>query len=130
MRTLISLVVLIALAAPARADGTKPDIYGAASKVKPADDEAKKRGLVGSLFVEAPKDAKYAYDKAAVRFTDKTKFQKQNGKLVEDAKLEDIKEGTMISIWFTGPVAESYQVQAIAGKVLIFPAADGKRKAE
>ena len=91
------------------------------SKVKAADAEAKKQGVVGSLFVEAPKDAKYPYDKASVRITDKTKFQKQNGKLVEDAKFEDIKEGTMISIWFTGPVAESYPVQAIAGKVQFVP---------
>ena len=82
---------------------------------------AKKQGILGSMFVEAPKDAKYAYDKAVVRMTTKTKFQKQNGKLVEDAKFEDIKNGMKVSIWFTGPVAESDPVQATAGTVLIFP---------
>jgi Protein of unknown function (DUF3221) len=121
MRLLTSLVLLGLLTSFARAQGTKPDIYGTASKVKASDDDAKKHGILGSMFVEAPTDAKYAYGKAFVRMTTKTKFQKQNGKLVEDAKFEDIKNGMKLSIWFDGPVAESDPVQATAGTVLIFP---------
>jgi hypothetical protein len=126
MRAAICVTALGLLTSVARADGTKPDIYGAATKVKASDNMARKQGILGSMYVEAPKDARYAYDKAAVRITAKTKFQKQNGKLVEDAKFDDIKDGMMVSIWFTGPVAESYPVQATAGKVLIFPTAEKK----
>jgi len=121
MRAAIGLIVLMSLTSIARADGTKPDIYGVASKVKSADDAAKKRGILGSMFVEAPKDAKYAYDKAAVRITAKTKLQKQNGKVVEDATIADIKEGTRLSAWFDSGVDNSKPVQATAVRVLIFP---------
>jgi hypothetical protein len=102
------------------AQGTKPDIYGSASKVKAADD-GNKKGIVGSMLVVKPKDANYAYDKAVVYITVKTRIQKQNGKLVEEAKFQDIREGMRVSVWFDAGVDDSDPVQATAVKVLIFP---------
>ena len=66
----------------------------------------------------------YDYDKASIRITDKTKIQIQDGKLVKDGKFEDLMKGGKVSVWFSGPVAESYPVQAMAGKILIFPSAE------
>lgn len=116
MRACMLVGLLIATTASLSAQETKPDIHGPADKVKVAAD-----GKGGSLYLEAPKDAKFAYDKAMIRINEKTKIQKMNGKLVEEAKLDEIKNGVKISVWFSGPVAESYPVQATAGKILIFP---------
>lgn len=122
MRFKLSLILVLALTIRVNAQETKPDIHGPADKVTAANDAAKKNGILGSMLIEAPKEAKFAYDKAFVRVNNRTKIQKMNGKLVEDAKFEEIKNGVKISVWFTGPVAESYPVQATAGKILIFPA--------
>jgi hypothetical protein len=127
MRLLASLTLIVASTANLWAQGTKPDIYGKADKLKPATEEAKKNGAVGSLFIEAPKDAKYNYDKAMVRITAKSNIRKMNGKIEEEAKFEDIKKGGMVSVWFTGNVAQSYPVQVTALKILIFPTADEKK---
>lgn len=122
MRFMLSLMLVLALTIRVNAQETKPDIHGPADKVTAANADAKKIGIIGSIFVEAPKDAKLAYDKASIRVLAQTKIQKMNGKLVEDAKFDEIKNGVKVSVWFTGPVAESYPVQATAGRILIFPA--------
>lgn len=122
MRILLSLMLFGALTIRGNAQDTKPDISGPADKVKVAAD-----GKGGSIYVETAKDAKFTYDKAMIRINDKTRIQKMNGKLVEDAKFAEIKNGVKISVWFTGPVAESYPVQATAGRIIIFPAKDGKK---
>jgi Protein of unknown function (DUF3221) len=124
MRFVSSLLLVVVLAIRVEAQETKPDIHGSADKVTAANDAAKKNGILGSVYVEAvrDRDVRPVYDKAFVRVNNKTKIQKMNGKLVEDAKFEEIKNGVKLSVWFTGPVAESYPMQATAGKILIFPA--------
>lgn len=97
------------------ADEKKPDIQGTSSKIR-ANDAA---GKTGSMLVEAPKGAKFAFDKAMIRVDAKTKIEKANGDKFEEAKFTDIKEGTKVSVWITGPVAESYPVQATAGRIVI-----------
>jgi hypothetical protein len=126
MRTLLTLALFAALTPALRADETKPSIFGTPDKIRPADADGKKSAHLGSFLVETPKNAQYDYDKAVVRVTDKTKLRKMNGKLEEDATFADIKKGCTVSVWFVGPVSESFPVQARAGKVLIFPAADAK----
>jgi uncharacterized protein DUF3221 len=121
MRLPITLMLLLALTIRADAQDKPPHIHGLADKVKASAD-----GKGGSIYVEAPKGAKFAYDKAMVRVNDKTRIQKMNGKLVEDATFAEIKNGTKVSIWFTGPVAESYPVQATAGRIIIFPEKNDK----
>ncbi len=116
MRMLLTLMLLLAPTIHANAQDKAPDIHGIADKVKTSVD-----GKGGSIYVEAPKGAKFAYDKAMIRVNDKTKIQRMNGKLVEDAKFAEIKNGVKVSVWFTGPVAESYPVQATAGRIIIFP---------
>lgn len=98
-----------------------PDIHGVADKVT----MNAKGPIIGFLYVEGQKGQ--TYDKASVRVNEKTKIQIQDGKLVKDGKMADLKNGMKVSVWFTGPVAESYPVQATAGKILIFPAVAEKK---
>jgi hypothetical protein len=126
MRAILTLSLFVALTPTVGADEINPSIFGAPDKITPANADAKKFGTIGSFLVAAPKDVKSALDKAIVRVTEKTKLRKMNGNLEEEATFADVKTGCTVSVWFTGPVLESYPVQATAGKVLIFPAADGK----
>jgi beta-N-acetylhexosaminidase len=97
----------------------KVDVRGTVSRVAASDDEAKKAGRLGSILVEGVKDATTAYDKASVKVTDKTKIEKLVGKERKAAKFEDLKKGSKVQALFTGPVAESYPVQATAKEILI-----------
>jgi len=117
MRCTLSLLLVLVATIPVNAQDTRPDISGPADRVKIAAD-----GKSASIYVEAPKDAKFTNDKAFISINDKTKIQKMNGKLIEDAKLDEIKNGVKVSVWFTGPVAESYPVRGTTGRIIIFPA--------
>ncbi len=82
----------------------------------------KAKGLVGSIRVEGDKEKDTDYDKAAVRLTTATKFYEWKDGKKKAAKFADLKVGTRVQCVFTGPVAESYPVQATASEVLILPA--------
>jgi hypothetical protein len=100
-------------------DPEKADIRGAITKVNASDDDVKKKGILGTLLVEGTKERTTNYDKASVKISNKTKILKQDGKERKEAKFEDLKKGCKVQIDFTGPVAESYPVQATAGTVII-----------
>jgi len=83
------------------------------------------QGSVGGILVEGSKEKDTTNDKASVTVTTATKIYRWvNGKK-KDAKFTDIKEGSTVQCVFTGPVLESYPVQAKAGEVLIL--ADPKK---
>jgi beta-N-acetylhexosaminidase len=114
----------VLLAAPGRplpADdkADKVDVRGKVTTVTAAADDVKKQGLLGTLLVEGDKDKAVTYDKASVKVTDKTKIEKLDGKDRKEAKFEDIKKGARVEATFTGPVADSYPVQATARSILI-----------
>jgi beta-N-acetylhexosaminidase len=122
MRRAILLALAVVLAAGAglaAGDPAKVDIRGKVTKVMPADAEGKKRGLVGVVMVEGTKDKDTGYDKASVKVTEKTSLKKRVGKDLKDAKFEDVKEGTKVEAVFTGPVLQSFPVQATAKEVVI-----------
>jgi len=54
-----------------------------------------------------------------VKVTDKTKIEKTDGKERKEATFEDLKKGARVEATFTGPVADSYPVQATAKAILI-----------
>ena len=56
--------------------------------------------------------------KAVVRLADGAVIVTRAG---ERATFADIRTGTRVSAWFTGPVAESYPVQATANVIVIEP---------
>lgn len=125
MRAITKLVALAALAAGLTMAGVsaapqdKVSIRGSVTKLTPANDAAKDRGVLVTVLIEGPKDKATEYDRAWVTITTKTKLEKlANGKKVE-AKAEDLKAGAKVESVFTGPVAESYPVQATAGSLVI-----------
>lgn len=70
----------------------------------------------GSILVEGEQTEDTSYDRASVRLTKDTIYVNDNNKKIT---IEDLKEGQIVEIWFTGSVAESYPVQATAAKVKI-----------
>jgi beta-N-acetylhexosaminidase len=97
----------------------KADIRGRVTNQTAAGEEARKKGVLGTLLIEGAKEKDTGYDKAYVRVTAKTKVEKLDGKERKPARFEDLKKGARVQAVFTGPVAESYPVQATAAAVLI-----------
>jgi len=58
-------------------------------------------------------------DKASVRVTTSTRILLGAGSSTKAGTLADLSAGATVRVWFTGPVAESYPVQATAGTLLI-----------
>ena len=73
----------------------------------------------GMLLIEGTKEKDTQHDKASVRLTKATKVYKWVDGKKKEAKVADLKKGATVQADFTGPVAESYPVQATAKEVLI-----------
>jgi len=58
-------------------------------------------------------------DKASVRVTTSTRILLGTASSSKAGTLADLSAGAAVQVWFTGPVAESYPVQATAGTLLI-----------
>jgi beta-N-acetylhexosaminidase len=77
---------------------------------------------IGSVLIEGKLEKDTSVDKASTRVTAQTKvFRMQDGKKVA-ATFGDLKVGQTVEATFTGPVAESYPVQAAAGEIVILEA--------
>lgn len=117
-------LLALALIAPAFAQDKEKDkvsIRGTPASVSPADEDGKKAGILGTLLMEGRKDKDTEYDKAMVKVTKATRIFTQVGKELKPAAFDDLKPGVRLEIQFQGPVAESFPVQATAGKIIILP---------
>ena len=70
----------------------------------------------GQIRVEADPGAPAGSDKAMLRITEDTDILWRSG---ERADAGDLRLGTVVSAWVTGPVRESYPVQADAATLVI-----------
>ncbi len=93
----------------------KADIRGEVKSVAAVDAKA----FIGRMMIDGKKEADTMYDKASVTVLRGAKIKKWVGGKAAEAKFEDIKVGCKIQCVFTGPVAESYPVQARTMEVLI-----------
>ena len=118
-RLLAALVALVFLT-PVYAKEEKISIRGMPASVSPADDEGKKAGILGTLLMEGRKDKDTEYDKAMVKVTKATKIFMMVGKDLKPATFDDLKPNVKMEIQFSGPVGESFPVQATAGKIVIY----------
>jgi hypothetical protein len=119
---LLPALFALAVVAPAIADEKeKVSIRGTPASVSPADEEAKKAGVLGTVLMEGRKDKDTEYDKAMVKVTKGTKIFQQVGRELKPASFDDLKPGVKLEIQFQGPVNESFPVQATAGKIVILP---------
>ena len=84
------------------------DVGGTVQAVERRDGDS------GSFLVIGVR-GEYTYDRARVSVTSDTVFVADGA----DASFSDLTEGADVEAWFTGPVAESYPVQATASHVRI-----------
>lgn len=125
MRQFARSVLLIAMAAalvlapallggcaePAPPSG-EPSIRGPITSITPGSD-----GL-GFILVEETSPQGLEYDKASLRITKDTKLLKRVGGDYVEFTFDDISTGMLVEVWITGPVAESYPIQAAADTVV------------
>lgn len=69
-----------------------------------------------TIVVEEKPTEPHGSPKARVKTTNETKVFVRDGGVVSGAELH---VGQQVKVWFTGPVMESYPVQATAGVILI-----------
>lgn len=93
----------------------KADVRGTVKSVS----ALRARGLIGRMLIEGKKEADTGHDKASVTILAGATIEKWVGGKKVKAKFDDIKPGCVVQCVFTGPVAESYPVQARTKEVLI-----------
>ena len=73
-------------------------------------------GIRGSVRVESGHPEPGSYDKAVVAWDGSTRIARRDGM---PAAPDELAKGVTVSVWFTGPVRESYPVQAVAGVIVV-----------
>lgn len=108
---LISLLVLVLISPTGcSADPGPPDLVGIVETVSFLDDGG------ATLLVQGDPDDGYQYYLASVRVGRDTPVYLTDG---SRGTPEDLTAGLTLKIWFDGPVAESWPVQAGAGRIEI-----------
>lgn len=106
---ILSLALLILLGLPGCGGGEeeKISIRGTIANLT-----LNQSGEVTGILVEGKIEKDTAFDKASISFDKDTRFVKGSGN--EKITKEDLEKGMSVEAAFTGPVAESYPVQARA----------------
>lgn len=112
MRSVMALTLAVTFAC-----STPPPPSAGVDKAAQAD----LRGYVtrvstDTVLVEEKPAETSGSSKASVRITSETAIVDASG---TRRGVADLKEGQLVSVWFTGPVAKSYPVQVNASKILI-----------
>ena len=71
-----------------------------------------------TIVVEEKPTEPHGSDKAVVRITDATQVLRRGGGVMSPTEL---RVGQLVKVWFTGPVMESYPLQATARVIVIEP---------
>jgi len=100
-------------AAPAPITGD-PDIRGAITSISAGDGD-----VIGSVRIVGAIAQDTAYDRAVVRVESDTRILRGAGNATMEVTFGDLTVGQTVEAWFTGPVAESYPVQAKASQIVI-----------
>lgn len=90
------------------------DITGVVRDVTPGADPG-----TATLLVVADPDVASSVDRASVRVTAQSGVWGTVGEGATKLAVDDLAAGQRVAVWFTGPVAESYPVQATAGAIEI-----------
>jgi hypothetical protein len=96
------------------------DLRGTVTRVGVIDVTAPGQLVVGSILVEGPQTTDARYDRAAVTITKDTRiFGLVDGHVAEIHPDITELQGKRVEVGFTGPVAESYPVQATAAWITV-----------
>lgn len=115
----VSLVVIVSGCAQS-APKTPPSIRGVVTE--PATGGGTQGGAVLVVWSEELGVQKAEFDAAAIRLA-------KGGVVIVDRKkstLDALERGDLVRAWFTGPVAESYPVQAGASRIEVVGSYDGE----
>ena len=94
---------------------TPPSIRGVITSAA-LDGRSTLAGIRGSVRVESGHPDPGSYDKAVVAWDASTRIARRDG---TPAAPDELARGVTVSVWFTGPVRESYPVQAVAGLIVV-----------
>jgi beta-N-acetylhexosaminidase len=117
MRPLAVLIALVLLSCAERTPSRAADISGQITRATTSVVDGSRR--ITLLVETVPSDVSGS-PKALVTVDGSTRVFSANASL--SPKVEDLLPGTTVSVWFEGPVAESYPVQGRAGSLLIMNA--------
>lgn len=100
------------------------DIRGTILNINPAQVNS---NILGTIYVEGLLYEDTFYDKASIKITSSTLIYQVDNQLSSNDQFVQIpfsvlQTGMMVEVTFTGPVLESYPVQATAKKVLVLDA--------
>ena len=110
-----ALLLLAGCASPAKPVTTEPDFTGFITGVNTIDN----KDVVGSLAVESHADK--IVGKYVVTITKDTGLFRLVDGDYQEISFGDLEEKQWLEIWFDGPVAESWPMQAKAFQVVITP---------
>ena len=114
MRWSAVLLVLVLLSCADRTPSRAADIIGQITRATTSVVDGSRRI---AILVEAVPNDLSGSAKALVTVDRSTRIFHANANVT--AKVEDLLPGATVSVWFDGPVAESYPVQGRAGTLLI-----------
>lgn len=97
-----------------KAGQERPDIRGTITEITSAQGE-----VLGAIRIEGTIGEGTEYDKAVVAVTEETEILVRGPDGEEKATFDDLRVGQRVEATFVGPVAESYPVQATAGRIVI-----------
>ncbi len=104
---------------PGGPSGGRIDIEGFVSSIWGINEDPGYGEVLGSILVDGEDTAGAGYGKASVNVTRETRIWEMTGSGAKSVALEDIEVGLLVQVAFTGPVAESYPVQATASEIVI-----------
>lgn len=124
LAALIGLLFMTACAPAGSTPTLEADIRGAVTSLTRADPSAG-GDVLGSLLVEGALEADTGFDRASVTVTAQARIFQQEGTTYRAVGFDALRVGQRVQARFTGPVAESYPVQATAEEIVILaPAPD------
>ena len=99
--------------------GPAADIRGYISSTWGISADPPPGGNLGSVLVEGELEADTTVDRASVTVTKETRIYSELGGNRAEVKFDDLAVGQRVEVVFTGPVMESYPVQATAGEITV-----------
>ena len=116
-----ALLALVLVSCADRAPSRPPDIVGQITRATTSVVDGARRI---NILVEAVPTDLSGSAKALVTVDRSTRIFHANANVA--ARVEDLLPGATVSVWFDGPVAESYPVQARAGTLLVMTNANAQ----
>jgi len=99
-------------------ESSSVDIRGTITTVTVANPNIKGNGVLGFIMVEGTQEPTTHFDKASIRITNNSKIERCRDSSPTSATFDALVKGSKVEFVFSGPVAQSYPVQATAQSVL------------